>query len=144
MANKKVQLHNSAGDNLYPRISVEQVYPVGAIYLSTVSTDPGTLFGGTWTRIKDQFLLAAGDVYAAGTSGGEATHTLTTDEIPSHRHTGLNNDAYNVSGASSAGAGFVLGNATYHSTALIGLTGGGKAHNNMPPYLTVYAWRRTA
>lgn len=60
---------------------------MGAIYLSAVSTDPGILFGfGTWQQIQDRFLLAAGSTYAAGTTGGEATHTLTVEEMPAHTH----------------------------------------------------------
>lgn len=64
----------------------DKIYPIGAIYMSINSTDPGTLFGGTWERIKDTFLLSAGDTYSAGATGGEATHTLTVDEMPSHTH----------------------------------------------------------
>lgn len=67
------------------------IYPIGAIYLSTVSTPPSTLFGGTWSQIQNMFLLAAGTSYAAGTTGGSATHTLTTAELPSHTHS-INHD----------------------------------------------------
>lgn len=132
------------GDATRIHINVDAIYPVGSIYMSVNNTSPATYFGGTWEQIKDTFLLSAGQTYTAGDTGGEASHTLSTNEIPSHRHAGLNSDAYNISGASSAGAGFVLGNATYHSTSLIGYTGGGLAHNNMPPYLVVYMWKRTA
>ena len=65
---------------------LDLVYPVGSLYWSSVSTDPGTLFGGTWTRVKDTFILAAGDTYTAGSTGGAATHTLTVSEMPSHNH----------------------------------------------------------
>ena len=64
------------------------IYPVGSIYISTNSASPSTLFGGTWTQIKDRFLLSAGDTYTAGGTGGEAEHTLSTTELPSHAHTG--------------------------------------------------------
>ena len=57
---------------------LDYAHPVGSVYISTAATDPADLFGGgTWERIKDVFLLAAGDTYAAGASGGEAAHTLT-------------------------------------------------------------------
>lgn len=71
------------------------VYPVGSIYMSVNAINPGTLFGGTWNQIKDKFLLACGDTYSNGETGGSATHTpsgsvgnhaLTTTEIPSHTH----------------------------------------------------------
>ncbi|WP_405378414.1 phage baseplate protein [Phascolarctobacterium sp.] len=64
------------------------VYPVGSLYWSKNAADPSTLFGGTWERVKDTFILAAGDSYKAGSTGGEASHTLTTNEMPSHGHTG--------------------------------------------------------
>ena len=68
-------------------------YPVGSIYMSVNSTSPATLFGGTWVRLKDKFLLGAGDTYTAGDTGGAATHTLTTSEMPSHSH-GLNSHTH--------------------------------------------------
>lgn len=64
----------------------DSIYPVGSIYMSVNSTNPGTLFGGTWEQIKDRFLLSAGTTYTAGTTGGAATVSLTEENIPSHRH----------------------------------------------------------
>ncbi len=64
------------------------VYPIGSLYWSKNAADPGNLFGGTWKRIKDTFILAAGDSYAQGASGGTASVTLTTNQIPSHTHSG--------------------------------------------------------
>lgn len=69
-----------------PGLTVDDVYPVGSIYMSVNATDPGKLFGGTWQRIKERFLLGAGDTHAAGNTGGEFEHTLTLDEMPSHIH----------------------------------------------------------
>lgn len=118
----------------------QTVYPVGAIYLSLMGTNPETLFGGTWTQIKDRFLLGAGDLYTAGSTGGEAFHTLTVDEIPSHSH-GVKLD----SAATASGTNYARiasdGTATNN---LLSETGGSKPHNNMPPFHTVYVWRRTA
>ena len=65
---------------------IDMVYPVGAIYMSVNSTNPASLFGGTWEQIKDRFLLSAGDSYSAGSTGGEAEHTLTYGEMPVHSH----------------------------------------------------------
>jgi hypothetical protein len=61
-------------------------HPVGSLYWSSSPTDPATLFGGTWTRIKDRFVLAAGDTYANGTMGGSATVKLTESNLPAHSH----------------------------------------------------------
>lgn len=61
-------------------------YPVGSVYTSSKPTSPAELFGGTWEPIQDTFLWCAGPKHAAGTTGGEETHTLTVDEVPSHAH----------------------------------------------------------
>ena len=132
--------------------SIAKLYPVGSIYLSVNDTNPGTFIGGTWERIKDRFLLAAGDAYAAGSTGGEAQHTLTIDEMPRHSHDyyfdmdssknwkiGLNNGAVesDMSAIASGPQGRLF-------TLNIRETGGSQPHNNMPPYLAVYMWRRIA
>ena len=125
-------------------VNVVNPYPVGAIYMSVDSTNPSTLFGGTWQQIQDTFLLACGSTYTAGDTGGEATHTLTEQEIPSHTHR-QNANASSAGGSSSGGGRidpWVQGN--NYGTAHVSYTGGGQAHNNMPPYLAVYMWQRTA
>ena len=117
------------------------VYPVGAIYLSASATSPQTLFGGTWTRIQDRFLLCAGSKYKAGGTGGEATHTLSVDEMPSHSHTMTFSRSESTSGSQTPITRTAWsGTIEYETDA----AGGGSAHNNMPPYLAVYAWKRTA
>lgn len=65
---------------------IDMIYPVGAIYMSAKNVSPASFLGGTWNQIKDRFLLSSGDSYAAGNTGGEATHTLSTAEMPSHGH----------------------------------------------------------
>lgn len=113
-------------------------YPIGSIYLSVSDTSPSTLFGGTWERIQDRFLLCAGATYAAGSTGGEATHKLTIDEMPSHSH-GVIVDKGGAKSTPSLQA--VGGKTTRAQTTNVG---GNAAHNNMPPYLAVYVWKRTA
>ncbi len=122
---------------------LDAFYPVGSIYQSVNSTSPATLFGGgTWERIEDKFLLAAGGTYAAGSTGGEASVSLTVEEIPSHDHT-VSLMARSVYGGNDTyGALNNDGTATYSYTTTA--TGGGQPHNNMPPYQAVYAWQRTA
>ena len=61
-------------------------YPVGAYYMSSDSTSPAVLFGGTWTQIQNRFIYAAGSGYSVNSTGGSATKTLVTDNIPSHTH----------------------------------------------------------
>jgi hypothetical protein len=121
----------------------DAIYPIGSIYESTVSTSPATLFGGTWEQIKDRFVLAAGDTYTAGDTGGAATVTLTTSQMPSHSHTitTVKNSSMPTYYTDLAG-GFTSNN-TGTGTTTSSLTGNGNAHNNMPPYLVVYMWKRT-
>lgn len=83
-------------DALKPKINevLTKAYPIGAIYCSTVSTNPNELFGfGTWEYIEQgRVLLSQGDKYNAGTTGGAETHTLTVQEMPSHKHGGATGD----------------------------------------------------
>lgn len=124
---------------------LDKVYPVGSIYMSVNSTNPKTLFGGTWVQIKDRFLLAAGTTYKAGATGGEATHTLTTSEMPSHNHAVYtpNDGAADHSAPGNYPDG--TSDSTYYAVgSYTSSVGNGGAHNNMPPYLSVYVWKRTA
>ena len=141
---------------------LKAAYPIGAVYISTVATNPKTLFGfGTWEQIKDTFLLAAGSTYSAGSTGGEAEHTLTTDEMPGHSHPqNARVHGYSGWGQVNTGTGYTVNISTsgnnYHApnstlnAAIVRMggtstsaTGGSGAHNNMPPYLAVYVWQRT-
>lgn len=138
----------TTGQMFLKEVNVAQlVYPVGAIYMSTVETNPSTLFGfGTWERIQDTFLLAAGSTYSAGSTGGEATHTLTEGEIPAHRHMITYPNAGGPYG--DAAIGYPESSNTKKTwmaeMCKTESVGGGTAHNNMPPYLAVYVWKRTA
>ena len=127
-------------------INTDLIYPIGAIYLSVSATNPATLFGGKWEQIKDRFLLAAGDTYAIGTTGGEATHKLTIEEMPSHKHQiKTNNDDWNNSpNGGNYGTTHDGANSWYNTNWYTENSGGNAAHNNMPPYLTVYMWKRVA
>ena len=177
---------------LYDQLNTtaSKLYPVGSVYISFNSADPSTLFGGTWERLKDTFLLANGDAYAPNTTGGSATKNITVNNLPNHTHTlswdgshthtrgnmDIAGSIFNSGvGVSAVGSGaFVVGGATpstysttptqfnfhsvdfsasrswygetswngYHSH-VVGNTGSGLPLNIMPPYRTVYMWRRT-
>lgn len=130
-------------------------HPVGSYYQTSNPENPAVTFGGgTWEQVKDRFLLAAGDTYAAGSTGGEAEHTLTIAEMPEHRHIEnmqASNDGIatiairNSKGNTSGMAGYPQNDWLTNSLGL-STDGAGKdvAHNNMPPYLTVYTWHRIA
>ena len=130
------------------------IYPVGAIFTSSNSTNPSTLFGGTWEAYGAGRVLvgkaSSGTFATAGATGGSETHTLTVAQMPSHTHT---QDAHSHTIPSSAiGSDFATtrpggyGNTltTSSTTATNQNTGDGEAHNNLQPYIVVYMWRRTA
>lgn len=142
-------------------ILADLIYPVGSIYMSANAVDPGTLFGGTWERITGKFLIGADDTYTLGSTGGEAEHTLTVDEMPAHEghlYSNFDNSGYADRGGDD-NSYYVNSSATDYSKyanrpykivsgnelVIQGYTrGGGLAHNNMPPYLAVYIWKRTS
>lgn len=122
----------------------DALLPVGIYITLSVDTDPATLWGGTWERLEEgRTLIAAGSTYTAGSTGGEATHTLINSEMPSHNHAiWYPNES---AGNNSAQIGYpsVASKSTYYAVGSnTGDVGGGKAHNNMPPYLAVYIWHR--
>ena len=128
---------------------IYNLYPVGSIYISVNSTNPSNYFGGTWERIKGKFLLAADDnIYKLGDTGGEAEHTLTISEMPSHIHTLTPfvdiRQGDGQTNSHSASIGSHLGGNVTKTNADVSSTGGNQAHNNMPPYLAVYVWKRVA
>jgi hypothetical protein len=149
---------------------LQAAYPVGSIYVSTVSTNPNTLFGfGTWVAYgQGRMLISADGTYTAGTTGGSATTTLSTANLPSHTHsaTTTSTDSGHTHG-SAIGSGFISNGgseslaggpnlpfgrpsatasstANITSTTTIGSTGSGAAVTTISPYIAVYMWNRTA
>ena len=146
---------NAAGDiklatENYADSILQKVYPIGAVYISAIEVDPAILFGfGTWEQIKDTFLLASGDTNSIGTIGGEAEHTLTIEEMPTHIHqlkTDLNNPNYDITWPAymEYNEGWIQGPSqeTEAPPTNTSQTGDGQPHNNMPPYLAVHIWKR--
>lgn len=144
------------GENAF--LTAAGAYPIGSIYLSVNDTNPATLFGGTWKRISQgRFLLGAGanvanttdywgaypagkENFPAGEMGGEVEHTLTVAEMPSHTHS-ERLEWSNAAGWGVTGTGSGT-NAVVDQGSVTGATGGGKPHNNLPPYLVCYMWAR--
>lgn len=155
-------------------VSIDTIYPVGSIFMSVNNVNPGTYFEDTtWEQIKDRFLLAAGDTYTGGATGGAATVKLKASEsgVPAHGH-GFTQPSVSggshyhaLSGSKTAGLGtgdylrVGYGSTTGKNTATDGshshtVSGGAvqqstaadaaSAHENMPPYIAVYMWKRTA
>ena len=123
-------------------------YPVGSIYISTSSTfNPQTAWGGTWKKTADgRCLIGASDKYPLRSTGGEAEHTLTVNEMPTHRHSSSrinwynNLQTYGISVNIVAKSNLKVDGPDINTS----YTGNSKAHNNMQPYLAVYIWERTA
>lgn len=145
-------------------INTDLIYPIGAIYLSVSPINPKTLFGGDWEAISQgRFLLGAGSpeantandfgdlqnsgyIFHVNDRGGAYKHTLLTTEIPAHRHQiKTNNDDWNNSaGGGNFGTTHDGANGWANNNWYTENTGGGVAHNNMPPYTVVYMWKRVA
>lgn len=143
---------------------LDNVYPIGSIYMNVNSTNPGTLFGGTWEQIQGKFLLGMSSSYPAGSQGGEATHKLTASELPLHSHylgqqgntsrmlptNHSTNDPSNenyTTEVTSSGSAYIKPTVTWGGYLIAGTltnTPYDQPHNNMPPYISVYIWKRTA
>jgi hypothetical protein len=130
-------------------------HPVGSYYWSDEAAHPSELFGGEWEQIKGKFVLAAGDGFSPGQTGGEEYHKLTVEEMPSHSHDIVSGDKYVLAASSpvdrtAVASGTGVGNVLTSADAVIRATqetyasGNSKAHNNMPPYITAYCWKRIA
>ena len=144
---------------------VDLIYPVGSIYMSVKSTSPATLFGGTWVRWGNGRVPVGVDTSqkefnSVEKIGGEKTHRLTEDEMPTHQHFADNNDGeekltgnvgnMGFSASSDEGASYCYTlNWGYRSSRTdtgikTAAAGGGDPHNNLQPYITCYMWKRTA
>lgn len=130
---------------------LDAVYPVGSIYMSVKATNPGTLFGGTWVAIaQGRCLVGVGTnkdanneskTFTVRQTGGEYNHTLVLNEIPKHNHSGRTANGW---GSLDWGYNFTYTNTAAWNGDGTESVGGGQKHNNIPPYLAVYMWERTA
>ncbi len=158
-------IQTQLGNKLNSSDLLGKTYPVGAIYISAVATSPATLFGGTWTQLKNRFLFATNAT--SGAKGKDSVSTLTgtnvsgtaitINQMPSHTHT--QNAHSHLIGLTGAGSGGFSGWAlsvgasnvtsvntvsTTSTTATNQNTGGGQTHNHSVSYIEVYVWQRTA
>ena len=128
-------------------------FEIGDLFFSSSSTSPAIRFGGTWTQIKDRFILAAGDTWSAGSTGGSSSHVHTSGTLATmmaeyssgykegnwcmkmiNTYAWENN--YNIDVVGSAPA-------TAHTfTKGIGIQGQTSQSGNMPPFLAVYVWQK--
>ena len=122
-------------------------HPVGSLFETTVSTNPGTLYGGTWAawgggRTPVGVNTADTSFNTVEKTGGAKTHTLTVQEIPNHAHdlNAVNEGVDNPNGGYHPGWTF---NKQYTAQVMSASIGGGQAHNNLQPYITCYIWKRT-
>lgn len=127
------------------------IYPIGSIYMNVNDVDPSVIFENTtWEKLENRFLLGAGSDYNLGDTGGEATHTLTEEEMPRHKHETRDQDTDGIFGrgfgASRAGIKYTAYESNDNVGALLETEykGNSRPHNNMPPYLVVNMWKRIA
>lgn len=152
---KGILFRNHQNEKIYPC----PYMPIGSLYFSTSNTNPSTFFGGTWERYgKGRTVVSIDEnqteFNTAGKTGGSKTHTLSSDEIPSHSHRfkrngGFTNGVMIDTGRTGQWGSAIVqvgsGNYTAQPNQIeIEATGGGKGHNNLQPYICVYIWRRIA
>jgi len=149
--------------NINKDLLLDVVHPIGSIYMSTSSTSPATLFGGSWTRIQDRFLLAAGSTYTAGKTGGSATHThkygiqfanywgvVSTDGLSAVHYDSNNSTTVKGNSKNSTGTFMINSGAanSYTQRTSVDIRRTNDANTSytstLPPYLVVYVWKRTA
>ena len=141
---------------------VERDHPVGSLYMSENPTSPAELYGGTWERIEGKFIMGASDTYPVGSTGGEASHVLSQAELPNIygsilMHTAAENKSstlYTVDGAFAKSE--MWPNGGWHKSPdpdgtdaqsvrkIVFNVGENAPHNNIPPYYSMYIWRRVA
>ena len=125
-------------------------HPIGSLFETTVSTNPGTLYGGTWAawgggRTPVGVNAADTDFRTAEKTGGEKTHTLTANEMPSHTHRQINYWSGNAGTNTVVTQGLETSDPRQYGgyDVFTENAGGGQAHNNLQPYITCYIWKRT-
>lgn len=133
------------------KLNIDFIYPIGSIYMSVNNVNPSQYFGGTWEvwgagKVPVGVDVSDGDFSTSEKTGGEKTHKLTANEMPSHRHT-MGDYTDNFGGAGNYYYPTCIKSWTPSSgwkSFNVNNTGGDQAHNNLQPYITCYMWKRTA
>ena len=129
-----VEVFNSNMDKL-DKINL----PIGSLIWNKNQINPSDYYYGTWEAVEDVFILAASQNYPSGSIGGEANHTLTINEMPSHNHVQQHELKYgNTSWWIGGSDGTTIEVGDFNTSN----TGGSQPHNNMPPYKSYYCWER--
>ncbi len=151
MGLKKPTLNDKKGDTISELAAnfdiIAGLFPIGSIYQSTKNVNPGTFIANTtWSPIRGRMLISESEEFPINTTGGAKEVTLTVEQLPAHNHglpprppwysAEITETGDSILGSSSSIKGRTEYNTWY--------TGGNKAHNNMPPYKSVYMWERTA
>lgn len=131
---------------------LDKAHPVGSYYETSEATfDPNVSFVGTWIKDTAGLVTVGVDTdipmfETGGLTGGEIEHTLTVDEIPAHKHEQIfSNSATKIQATNGYGRSPLSNNmSSVGNASAITKTGGGLSHNNMPPFITVHRWHRTA
>lgn len=143
-----MSIFNGTADDIFNK---KTDYPVGSVCMFNTNIDPNEMYGGTWVRIKGKFIFGADDdTYPLGSEGGEAKHTLSIEEMPSHNHT----ITFLESGAGGIAPDGLTVQRGYYDNGVnlaqiprnfeISNNGGNMPHNNMPPYVAFYIWAKVA
>jgi len=145
---KEIKKDNIESKIEFKKDLLEKVYPIGSYYWSSSDISPQTLFGGIWTKIKGRFLFASDGNHSVGYEDGEEKHYLTIDEMPSHSHGYQKfrcDNTYLFRGEDKSCNYYPYSKTDFNFSENSSTTseGRGKAHNNMPPYITANCWRRT-
>ena len=129
------------------QVIMNYTFPVGSIKITATNENPGDSLGGVWERWGSGRMPIAvdesdADFAVAEQTGGEKEHTLTEEEIPTHSHEA----ELPISGEAELGGKNGITQMATAGTVAVGTNavGGGQAHNNLPPYITCYFWKRTA
>lgn len=126
---------------------VERDHPVGSLYISESPTSPAELYGGTWERIEGKFIMGASDAYPAGSTGGSKSVILKQSNLPSGKFRVISDSGEGIgitTGSLASGTRRFYGIGGAEPYPYVNLGGNDSPVNTIPPYYSMYIWRRVA